>query len=43
MNAFVYVLINRIVYIRILKGYSVLETVLKLNKALYSLRISPLL
>jgi hypothetical protein len=42
-NAFIHALINRIVYIRMPKGYSVLGTVLKLNKALYSLRISPLL
>jgi hypothetical protein len=42
-NAFVYALINRIVYIRMPKGYSVSGIVLKLNKALYSLRISPLL
>jgi hypothetical protein len=42
-NAFVHALINRIVYIRMLKGYSVLGIVLKLNKALYGLRISPLL
>jgi hypothetical protein len=42
-NAFVHALINRIVYIKMPRGYSIPGKILKLDKALYSLRISPLL
>jgi hypothetical protein len=42
-NAFVHALIDRIVYIRMLQGYSIPGKILRLNKALYGLRISPLL
>jgi hypothetical protein len=42
-NAFVYALINRIVYMKMPRGYSILGKILKLNKALYSLQILLLL
>ena len=43
INAFVYADIDEIVYIRLLPGYIEPRKVLKLNKALYGLRRSPLL
>jgi hypothetical protein len=42
-NAFVHALIDRIVYMRMPRGYSIPGKILRLNKALYGLRISPLL
>jgi hypothetical protein len=42
-NAFVHALIDRIIYMRMPRGYSKPGTILLLNKALYGLRISPLL
>jgi hypothetical protein len=42
-NAFVHAAINREVYIRMLRGYQKPGTILKVQKALYSLYISPLL
>lgn len=42
-NAFVHALIDRVVYMRMPRGYALQGTILQLNKALYGLRISPLL
>jgi hypothetical protein len=42
-NAFVYALINREVYIRMLYSYQKKGTLLQIQKALYSLRILPML
>ncbi|EFQ91755.1 hypothetical protein PTT_11311 [Pyrenophora teres f. teres 0-1] len=42
-NAFVHATIDREVFIRMPRGYQKPGTVLRLNKALYRLRISPLL
>jgi hypothetical protein len=42
-NAFVHATIDRVVYMRMPDGHRKPNTVLKLNKALYGLRISPLL
>jgi hypothetical protein len=42
-NAFVHATINQEVYIRMPNGHRKPNTALKLNKALYRLRISPLL
>jgi hypothetical protein len=42
-NAFVYATIDRDVYIRMPKGYEKKGTILKVKKALYSLRILPIL
>jgi hypothetical protein len=42
-NAFVYALINRIVYMKMLRGYLILGKILKLDKALYGLQILLLL
>jgi hypothetical protein len=42
-NAFVYALIDCIVYMKMLRGYLILGKILKLNKALYGLRILLLL
>ncbi|KAK1912922.1 hypothetical protein P3342_004858 [Pyrenophora teres f. teres] len=42
-NAFVHATIDREVFMRMPRGYQKLGTVLRLNKALYGLRISPLL
>jgi hypothetical protein len=42
-NAFVHATIDREIYIRIPHSYRKPNTALKLNKALYRLRISPLL
>jgi hypothetical protein len=42
-NAFVHALIDRLVYMRMPRGYARQGTILQLDKALYGLRISPLL
>jgi hypothetical protein len=42
-NAFVHALIDRLVYMRMPRGYARPGTILQLDKALYGLRISPLL
>lgn len=42
-NAFVHALIDRLVYMRMPRGYARQGMILQLDKALYGLRISPLL
>jgi hypothetical protein len=42
-NAFVHATIDRVIYIRMPHGYQKPGTILRVNKALYGLRISPLL
>jgi hypothetical protein len=42
-NAFVHALIDCIVYMKMLRGYLILGKILKLDKALYGLRILLLL